>query len=133
MDDDREDIEAEESIPPWERPGCFRRDCEPHRGNLLASLACAGLTLGCLALYPLYGLVFGLLGIPVSLCNRYLAKADLAKMQAGRMNPYGEGVTASAKNMSTLGLAFSIAGTVVWGGLLLLSWWTQCRLLRKLW
>jgi hypothetical protein len=133
MDEYREGIQVEKPILPWERPGCFRRDCEPHRGSLLASLACAGLTLGCLALYPLDGLVFGLLGILVSLCSRYMAKADLAKMQAGLMDPYGEGVTASAKNLSTLGLAFSRVGTVVWGGLLLLAWWTQCRLLRKLW
>ena len=127
MDDNREDIEADESIPPWERPGCFRRDCEPHRGNLLWWLAAAGCALGALALLPWCGWWLGLIGIPLSLCSRYMAQTDLAKMQAGLMEPYGEGVTASAKSLSTLGLAFNIAGTVVWGGLFIIAWWIQGR------
>jgi hypothetical protein len=65
----------------------------------------------------------GFLGIPLGLGSRYLAKADLMKMRAGVMDPYGEGVTASAMKMSSSGLVGSIVGTVVWGGLLLVWWW----------
>jgi hypothetical protein len=49
-----------------------------------------------------------------------MAKTDLAKMQAGLMDPYGEGVMASAKNLSILGLAFYIAATVFWEGLIII-------------
>jgi hypothetical protein len=124
----REDIEDVESIPPWEWPGCFRMDCEPHRGEMLWWLACAGFGLGVLALFPCWGWVPGLLGTPFGLCIRYLARADLAKMEAGRMDPAGEAVTSSAENLSTFGLAFSWVGTVVWGGLLLLARWISCLL-----
>jgi hypothetical protein len=128
MDDHREAIQADKPIPPWARPGCFRLDCESHRGTLLWWLAAAGFGLGVLALFPCWGWVPGLIGIPLSLCIRYLARADLAKMEAGLMDPAGEAVTSSAENLSTLGLAFSWVGTVVWGGLLLLARWISCLL-----
>jgi hypothetical protein len=38
------------AAPPWEQPGAVRRDCEPHRGQLVLKLADAGLLLGALAL-----------------------------------------------------------------------------------
>jgi hypothetical protein len=119
MNEHGEGIQADKPIPPWEQPGCFRRDCEPHRGNLLWWLAAAGLTLGGLALFP-WCWPPGLIGIPFNLCIRYLAKTDLAKMQAGLMDPYGEGITASAKKISFDGLVCSVVGMVLWGGLYLL-------------
>ena len=127
MDEHREGTQAEESIPPWEQPGCFRRDCEPHRGTLLWWLAFASLFLGVLALLPCWDWLFGLVGIPLGLCSRYLAKADLANMQAGLMDPAGEGDTALAMNLSTIGLRFGIAGTVFWGGLFIVAWWILGR------
>jgi hypothetical protein len=120
MDDHREGIQADKPVPPWERPGCFRMDCEPHRGNFVCWLAIASFLLGVLALLPLCGWMPGLIGIPFNLCIRYLAKSDLAKMQAGLMNPYGEGLTKSAMSLSSRGLWCSIVGTVIWGGLALL-------------
>ena len=129
--DHREGIQVEKPVPPWERPGYFRLDCEPHRGKPLWWLASAGFLLGLFALFPVCGLILGLLGIPCNLCIRYLAKANLARMQAGLMDPAGKAVTSSAENLSTLGLAFSIGsvvGTVLWGGLLLLASWIQSRL-----
>jgi hypothetical protein len=127
MDDHREGIQAEKPLPPWEQPGCFRRDCEPHRGDLLWWLGFASLFLGFLALVPCCGWIPGLVGIPLGLCSRYLAKGDLAKMRAGRMDPSGEGITASALALSNNGLGFSILGTVLWGGLLLFGQWLQSR------
>ncbi|HWG44397.1 MAG TPA: hypothetical protein VN688_16585 [Gemmataceae bacterium] len=119
----RTDIQAEKPVPPWERPGCFRLDCEPHRGNFLWWLGCAGFVLGVLALVPCCGWQPGLLGIPFGLCNRYMMKRDLAKMRAGTMDPAGAVVTTQAENLSRLGLWFSIAGTVVWGGIVLVFSW----------
>jgi hypothetical protein len=123
VDDLREDIEDDESIPPWERPGCFRMDCEPHRGDMLWWLGNISLILGVLALVPCCGWMPGLLGIPLGLCSKYLAKGDLAKIRAGPMDPYGEGLTKSAMNLSSGGLWCSIIGTVVWGGLALFMRW----------
>ena len=125
MDDNREGIQVDKPVPPWERPGCFRRDCEPHRGDMLWWLACASFTLGILALVPWCGWMPGLIGIPLGLCSRYMAKADLAKMQAGLMDPNDEGTTTSATNLSNQGLGFSVIGTVVWGGTFLVAWWIQ--------
>jgi hypothetical protein len=127
MDDNREGIQTDESIPPWEQPGCFRLDCEPHRGDLLLWLGFVGFILGFLALLPLWGWVPGLLGIPFNLWSRYLAKVDLAKMQAGMMDRSGEAVTGQTASLNTGGLVGSIIGTVVWGGLALLQWWSMCR------
>ena len=119
MDEHREGIQADKPIPPWERPGCFRRDCEPHRGDMLWWLGNISLFLGVFALSPCVGWVPGLLGIPLSLCSRYLAKADLVKIRAGLMDPAGEKATAQAVYVSTQGLWCSIIGTVIWGGLTL--------------
>lgn len=123
MDEHREDIEDDESIPPWERSGCFRRDCEPHRGDMLWWLGFANILLAILAQVPCCGWMPGILGISLGLCGRYMAKSDLAKMRAGRMNPYGKELTDSAMSLINKGLGFSIYGTVLWGGLVLLIRW----------
>src|SRR5262249_118972 len=90
---------------------------------------------GCSCVTSLLGIPFGvlnwapsLLGFSFSLGTRYMAKADLAKMRAGLMHPAGEELTFSAESFSTGGLVCSILAMVVWGGLLLLAWWTQGRL-----
>ncbi len=35
MHNDRTGIQADKPFPPWEQPGAFRKDCEPHRGIFL--------------------------------------------------------------------------------------------------
>jgi hypothetical protein len=127
LGDHREGIQADKPIPPWERPGCFRMDCEPHRGTFLWWLACASYILGLLALLPCVGFWFGVVGVPFNLCSRYLTKADLTKMRAGLMDPAGEEHTSQARRLSTLGLRFSIVGTFLWGGACLLSAWLDTR------
>jgi hypothetical protein len=123
MDEHREGIQDDESIPPWERPGCFRMDCEPHRGTLLWWLAFASLAFGSFALFPCCGWEPGLIGIPFGLCIRQLTKGDLAKMRAGLMDPAGEEDTAQAMSLSTYGLWLSIVGTIISGGACLLFSW----------
>ena len=125
MDKHREGIEDDESIPPWEQPGCFRMDCEPHRGTLLWWLGWASLIFGILAPLPWSGCGLGLFGIPLGLCRRHMAKADLAKMRAGLMDPHGEAVTKSAESLGTGGLVCGVIGTVVWGALYLIAWRVQ--------
>jgi hypothetical protein len=125
MDEHREGIQADKPVPPWEQPGCFRLDGEPHRGDMLWWLACAGFVLGILTLVPVCGWLFGLLGIPVGLCNRHIAKGDLAKMQTGLMDSAGEEDTVLAMSLSAHGLWCSIVGMVVWGGVYLVLCWIK--------
>jgi hypothetical protein len=87
MDEHREGIQAEKPVQPWERPGCFRRDCEPHRGDMLWWLGCAGFVLGNLAMIPCFAGLPNLLSIPLGLTTWMLARSDLAKMQKGVMDP----------------------------------------------
>lgn len=120
-----EDIQAKRPVPSQERRVCFRLDCEPHRGNLLWWLGSASLCLGILALLPCCGWLPGLVGIPLGLCTRYMAKGDLMKIRAGRMDPAGEKTTTSAMIFSNNGLVFSLLGTVLWGGGLLFFGWLE--------
>ncbi len=39
MNHDRTRIQVDKSIPPWEQPGFYRMDCEPHRSALLLCLS----------------------------------------------------------------------------------------------
>lgn len=41
--------QAEQDLPPWERPGAVRRDCDSHRGEWLAKLGAASLYCGSLS------------------------------------------------------------------------------------
>ena len=86
---------------PWELPGSFRLDCEPHRGKFLKGLVLCGEILA-----PL------LIGLPFSLAAATLAWRDLGRMRAGLMDPSGQeqaeqalvgGVLAAA--CTTLGVA----------------------------
>lgn len=69
MDDHREGIQADKPVPPWELPGCFRLDCEPHRGDMLKRLAIAGLIVGQATVCLPFLLV---VGIPLSVITWYL-------------------------------------------------------------
>jgi hypothetical protein len=107
MDDHREGIQDDEPIPPWERPGCFRMDCEPHRGGILNGLAILGLIVSSVSMFlpPLL-----VIGMPLDVTTWYLARLDLAKMSKGLMDPDGQKVTTDAKR--TAGFAFAIG--IIW-------------------
>lgn len=95
-----------EKLPPWEQPGAVRRDCEPHRGELLmhmaaASFACAAL--GCLS----WGIT-GILSIALGLSVLILARRDLAAMSAGSIDPSGEWITRRARRRSVRAIALCV-------------------------
>ena len=71
---------------PWERPGAVRRDCERHRGQLLRRLG--GFVLVCAAL-AVCALPLALVVLPSSVAVWLLARRDLARMDAGLMDPEG--------------------------------------------
>lgn len=113
-------IQVELSVPPWEMPGCFRLDGEPHRGNFWWWLALLSYVFSILALVPFMGAAIGTLSFIPCLLVHCMAKRDLAKMRTGLMDPRGQVVTTNAAHLARLGLWFSSAGISIWGGLWLL-------------
>jgi hypothetical protein len=101
---------------PWERPGAVRRDCEPHRGALLARL---GLASGCLGFASVFVVPLALLALPLALVVWRRAGADLGKIRAGLMDPEGAGPTEEAWWNSVFGAAASAAALLLWAFVLL--------------
>src|SRR6266481_6497320 len=86
---------------PWEEAGAVRRDCEPHRGNLLQILAVASASCGALAWLPPL-IVFP---IAVGIATRLMATRDLKMMRAGTMDPAGIKIAECAKRYAGIGLS----------------------------
>ncbi len=133
----RPDGITDRPVPPWELPGAFRRDGEPHRRRLVVALgqAAFGLTflLGGtpLALLPVlpwtrawefpewWGLpLLPLLGIPPSLAAWALARHDLALIRRGHMDPAGEQAMRIGRWWGYAGMVlaalFSLLSSLVW-------------------
>jgi hypothetical protein len=93
---------------PWERPGCVRRDCDPHRGHfllLLANISCScGLLSFCLA-FP------SVLGLPVGVAAWVMAARDLGRMRAGQMDVRGRRRTQNARSIAAFGVVISTLGS----------------------
>jgi hypothetical protein len=93
---------------PWEQPGAFRLDCEPHRGNLLRFLGGLSLLLGvasvggfaCVPLAAPMALVASGIGAAVNA----LACRDLRAMDAGRRDPRRRKQTRDARTRARVGL-----------------------------
>ena len=99
------------------RTGRLRRDCEPHRGPMLAgmgniTLVAGGLTL-CLAGLPL------LVTLPLGITTWVLAAADLGKMRNGEMEAQGRIQTETARTSAITGIVLSLFFAAGWGLLLL--------------
>ena len=104
------------AVPPWERPGAVRRDCEPHRGQLVLKLADASLLLGAFALC--LGFVAGL-AMAFGAAAWALASRDLRRMQARLMDPGGLSGTALGRVRARAGVALSLYAALLWGWFLL--------------
>jgi hypothetical protein len=118
--------------PPWELPGNFRRDCEPHRAGLLrllgvlaeyavlatlyAAVDCAAV-IGLQSYVPASGLevlrvvgLFAALALP-GVCLGglawWLARKDLARMRRGLVDPGGERLTRDAGRSGAVGALLS--------------------------
>lgn len=113
MDDHREGIQIEQPVPPWEQPGCFRMDCEPHRGELLIGAGRAVLILGIVSLLP-FGFLLAPLAVPLGLATWFLALSDLGKMRQGLMDPDGKNLTTAAWKMSLGGVLMALLGSLIW-------------------
>ncbi len=108
------------SVPPWELPGQFRRDCAPHRAGLLGALANTSALVGTLSLVPPFALACAplgaLLGLPLGLTAWVLARRDLAEMRAGRTDPSGEAGTEAARKLALLGVVTGLLSVALCAG-----------------
>jgi hypothetical protein len=140
----REDEGNDGSVPPWEMPGNFRRDCEPHRASLLIALFFIGLNavgLSCLAgvfcvghtsrrVDPLppeppplmdlnaIGVGLALVALSLGVFTYILARQDLAGMRKGRVDSRGAPDTRTASYLGATVAVISAGTLVMWGMLL---------------
>jgi hypothetical protein len=105
-----------ESDRPWEQPGAVRRDCEPHRGELLLRLSFVGVSCSLLA-SCLWAPAFVAVGLGAAVL--VMAARDLKKMRAGVMDPAGRAQTEEAHDLAEiavfLGMAFLVLIALAFG------------------
>jgi hypothetical protein len=116
-------------VPPWELPGAFRRDCEPHRADWLFRLANAGHVACAFALLlsvsvglaafssanwqeaEVFAALVVLFAVPALLLGVIAlaqARRDLGLMLRGVMDPSGRDRTTKAARMGRETVAFSL-------------------------
>jgi hypothetical protein len=105
---------------PWEQPGAVRRDCQPHRGNMLILLGAVGATVGALGIVLFVPAVVALV---VGIITYREAKRDLAEMKAGRMDPGGRSRVLRAQDLGVTSITVGAAGTIWFAAILLLRPW----------
>ena len=104
---------AAEDAKAWQLPEWVRRDCEPHRSEMLKGLGLISLFAGLASFFFVPALVAVGVGISVLV----MAKRDREKMRNGLMDPRGEGqlrvAEAHAWEGILLGVAF-VAFALLW-------------------
>jgi hypothetical protein len=120
--DDGEPPDEEEGgeTRPWERRGRrrVRRDCEPHRGSLILTLGIVSIPLALIAAscsccsYGIGGIA-GVIGLALAIPAWVMGHRDLAKMQAGTMDPEGQGSTQGGMICGIIGTALNALGLLL--------------------
>jgi predicted Zn finger-like uncharacterized protein len=107
-EDITQEVDTDEEDRPWDRRHGprVRRDCEPHRGNMV--LVFGIISLAALAL----GGCGAVVGLPFGIIAWVMGRGDMQKMDAGIMDPEGRGTTQAGK-------VCGIIGTILDGLLLL--------------
>jgi hypothetical protein len=120
--------------PPWERPGGFRLDGQPHRGGLLNFLGLLATVVGGIGLLvncgtPLIGVVprpgglplefsipgsLAFLALPLGLTAAVLARRDLNRMRYGTVDPAGFAKTREALALGITGVILGTLCTALW-------------------
>jgi hypothetical protein len=106
--DDQHPVHADEGDRPWERSGCVRRDCEPHRGPLLEGLGIIGVVFGVLA-SPILCWPAGLVALPVGVGVWAAARRDLRLIRGGVMDPAGRARVDLARQFGQLAVLLAAA------------------------
>jgi hypothetical protein len=101
----------DEEDRPWERPGAVRRDCAPHRGQLLRWLATLALLAGTFAGVCFVPIV---LSLPLGLTVLVAAGYDLRRMRRGHTDPGGRGLTRDAFVCALVALLVPLLGWLLW-------------------
>ena len=101
-------VAEDEGDRPWERPGCVRRDCEPHRGPLLEGLGAIGVVFGLLAC-PILCWPAGLVALPVGVGVWAAARRDLRLIRGGVMDPAGRARVELARQFGQLAVLLAVA------------------------
>jgi hypothetical protein len=100
-------------VPPWERPGGFRLDAEPHRGEELCRLGNVAATMGALSLFPLCSPFCAPFALALGLATWCLASGDLRLMRRGLMDPRGEGKTEESRQFGRSAVSFGLVGAAL--------------------
>lgn len=83
----------------------IRRDCDPHRANLITVLAVLGLVGSFLSfLTCCYAPVISLFCLPFCLPALLMADHDLRRMERGEMDPEGESATRRGRRLAIISL-----------------------------
>jgi hypothetical protein len=104
------DLEGEEDERPWERRGGVRRDGEPHRGTMVLVFGILSIVFG--AVVPAGACcgplaVAGFVGLGMGIAAWVMGRRDLAKIDAGTMDPRGRGSTKAGKICGIIGTLVS--------------------------
>jgi hypothetical protein len=118
-------LSPEDDDRPWEQPGSTRRDCAPHRGDLLLLLGKIGILCGFASLCLGFASIPGL-GIAVLVWA--MARHDLILMRVGLMDRAGMMNTRDALECGVAGALLSFAGFVIWGLLYFMAFYTRYAL-----
>jgi hypothetical protein len=102
----------------WKQPGYVRRDCQPHRGDVLLLLARISLVCGALSLLLFFP---AFLSLPLAGAVMVMAPRDLEMMGRGLMDPAGEEQTLAAYKLALGGVAASSVALVSLGPLVMLN------------
>jgi predicted Zn finger-like uncharacterized protein len=120
-DGEQHDEEEQGEARPWERRGRrprVRRDCEPHRGSLILTLGIVSIPLALVAAscsccsYGIGGIA-GVIGLALAIPAWVMGHRDLAKMQAGTMDPEGQGSTQGGMICGIIGTALNALGLLL--------------------
>lgn len=117
MDPTPESADDADDVPPWEQPGAFRRDCEPHRAEMLGTMATASVVCALSGCFT-WG-ISGIVGVGLAVAICILARRDLKEMAAGRTDPAGEVATRLARRRSLRAVLFCVGVWLLVGTVLL--------------
>lgn len=115
-----EELEPEADAQRWRRTDeLVRRDYEPHRGPLIASLGNVSMIVGALSLC-MFG--FGaLISIPLGVLAWLMANRDLEHMREGRMDPRGKARTETGRTGGIAGVLLGLIFAVFYALLYLIK------------
>jgi hypothetical protein len=95
---------------PWHGTG-VRRDCEPHRGQVILSLGVLSvvMTLGSCLVFP------PVLGLGLGVCAWVMGQTDMPKIRRGEMDPREPGMTSAGWILGIIGTIVNGMISTCWG------------------